>query len=134
MRAVVQRVLEASVSVDGEVVGTVKGPGLLVLLGVTHDDSPAQVGWMARKIWDVRLLRGERSASDIDAPVLVVSQFTLYGRRAQRDARPGTKQHPGQCRSRSTRRCVPSSSGSAPLLPAAGSGRTCRSAWSTTVP
>ncbi len=86
MRAVVQRVLEASVSVDGRIVGAIKGPGLLVLLGVTHDDGPAQVTWTARKIWDLRILREERSASDIGAPVLVVSQFTLYG-----DARKGRR-------------------------------------------
>ncbi len=86
MRAVVQRVLEASVSVDGRIVGAIEGPGLLVLLGVTHDDGPAQVTWTARKIWDLRILREERSASDIGAPVLVVSQFTLYG-----DARKGRR-------------------------------------------
>lgn len=86
MRAVVQRVLEASVSVDGEVVGALEGPGLLVLLGVTHDDASAQVSWMARKIWDLRILRDERSASDVGAPLLVVSQFTLYG-----DARKGRR-------------------------------------------
>jgi D-tyrosyl-tRNA(Tyr) deacylase len=86
MRAVVQRVLEASVTVDGTVVGSVDGPGLLVLLGVTHDDGTAQVQWMARKIWDLRILRDERSASDVSAPVLVVSQFTLYG-----DARKGRR-------------------------------------------
>jgi D-tyrosyl-tRNA(Tyr) deacylase len=86
MRAVVQRVLGASVSVDGTVVGSIEGPGLLVLLGVTHDDGVAQVQWTARKIWDLRILREERSASDIGAPVLVVSQFTLYG-----DARKGRR-------------------------------------------
>ena len=86
MRAVVQRVLEASVSVDGRIVGAIEGPGLLVLLGVTHDDGPAQVTWTARKIWDLRILRDERSASDVIAPVLVVSQFTLYG-----DARKGRR-------------------------------------------
>jgi D-aminoacyl-tRNA deacylase len=86
VRAVVQRVLEASVSVDGMIVGAIEGPGLLVLLGVTHDDGPAQVTWTARKIWDLRILREERSASDIGAPVLVVSQFTLYG-----DARKGRR-------------------------------------------
>jgi D-tyrosyl-tRNA(Tyr) deacylase len=86
MRAVVQRVLQASVSVDGEVVGAVERPGLVVLVGVTHDDSPAQAAWMARKIWDLRILREERSASDVDAPLLVVSQFTLYG-----DARKGRR-------------------------------------------
>ncbi len=86
MRAVVQRVHGARVEVDGRVVGRVDGPGLLVYLGVTHTDGPDEVSWMARKIWDLRLLRKERSASDIGAPVLVVSQFTLYG-----DARKGRR-------------------------------------------
>ena len=86
MRAVVQRTLSASVTVDGEVVGATTEPGLLVYLGVTHDDGPADVAWTARKIWELRLLREERSASDVGAPVLVVSQFTLYG-----DARKGRR-------------------------------------------
>ena len=86
MRAVIQRVLEASVTVDGKVVGSVGEPGLLVLLGVTHDDGPTQVAWMARKVWDLRIMRDEQSASDLGAPVLVVSQFTLYG-----DARKGRR-------------------------------------------
>lgn len=86
MRAVVQRVLEASVAVDGQVVGSIDAPGLLVLLGVTHDDATAQVQWMARKIWELRILREERSASDVGAPILVVSQFTVYG-----DARKGRR-------------------------------------------
>ena len=86
MRAVVQRVLSASVSVDGKIVGEIGRPGLLVLLGVTHDDGPDQVAWMARKVWGLRILRDEQSASDVDAPVLVVSQFTLYG-----DARKGRR-------------------------------------------
>jgi len=86
MRAVIQRVLSASVRVDGTVVGALDGPGLLVYLGVTHDDGEAEVAWTARKIWDLRLLREERSASDVGAPVLVVSQFTLYG-----DARKGNR-------------------------------------------
>ena len=86
MRAVVQRVSSASVEVDGKVVGAVAGPGLLVLLGVTHDDGPRDVSWMARKIWETRLFEDERSASEIDAGVLVVSQFTLYG-----DARKGRR-------------------------------------------
>ena len=79
MRAVIQRVLSASVRVDGEVVGELDRPGLLVYLGVTHDDGPGEVAWTARKVWELRLLRDERSASDVGAPVLVVSQFTLYG-------------------------------------------------------
>jgi D-tyrosyl-tRNA(Tyr) deacylase len=79
MRAVVQRVLQASVAVDGRVVGELPAPGLLVSLGVTHAEGPAEVAWMARKVWDLRVLRDELSASDVGAPVLVVSQFTLYG-------------------------------------------------------
>lgn len=86
MRAVVQRVVQASVTVDGKVVGEIGGPGLVVLLGVTHDDGRREVEWMARKIWGLRILRDEQSASDVDAPILVVSQFTLYG-----DARKGRR-------------------------------------------
>ena len=78
MRAVVQRVTGARVLVDGEVVGAVAGPGLLVLVGVTHDDSSANVGRLARKVSELRIMRGERSALDTGAAVLVVSQFTLY--------------------------------------------------------
>lgn len=78
MRAVVQRVIRASVAVDGTIVGVVDRPGLVVLLGVTHDDGPDQVVSLARKIWQLRILRDEKSASDVHAPVLVVSQFTLY--------------------------------------------------------
>ncbi len=79
MRAVVQRVARASVSVDGEVVGAIDRPGLVALVGVTPGDGPAQVELVARKIADLRILRGELSATDAGAPVLVVSQFTLYG-------------------------------------------------------
>lgn len=86
MRAVVQRVLSASVTVAGEVVGEIDGPGLVVLLGVTHEDGDTEVAWMARKIWDLRIMREERSAAELGAPVLVVSQFTLYG-----DARKGRR-------------------------------------------
>jgi D-aminoacyl-tRNA deacylase len=87
MRAVIQRVLQASVTIDGKVVGSIEGPGLLVLLGVTHSDGPNEVTWMARKIWELRIMREEKSASDINAPVLVVSQFTLYGE-ARKGRRP----------------------------------------------
>lgn len=79
MRAVVQRVTRASVTVAGEVVGAIEGQGLLVLVGATHDDGPAQVETIARKVAELRILRDERSAVDAGAPVLVVSQFTLYG-------------------------------------------------------
>jgi len=79
VRAVVQRVLSASVAVDGEVVGAIDEPGLLVYLGVTHTDGDREVAWLAGKIRDLRLLRDEKSVGDIGAPVLVISQFTLYG-------------------------------------------------------
>lgn len=78
MRAVLQRVTRASVSVDGQVVAAIDRPGLLVLVGATHDDGPAQVELVARKIADLRILREEQSVLDVGAPVLVVSQFTLY--------------------------------------------------------
>ena len=78
MRALLQRVTRASVSVDGEVVGSIDRPGLVVLVGVTHDDGPAQVELVARKVAELRILRHERSVLDEGAPVLVVSQFTLY--------------------------------------------------------
>jgi D-tyrosyl-tRNA(Tyr) deacylase len=77
MRAVVQRVTSASVEVDGATVGEI-GAGLLVLLGVTHEDGSAQVAAMARKLHELRVLRDERSCADTGAPLLVVSQFTLY--------------------------------------------------------
>jgi len=87
VRAVVQRVLSASVSVDGTVVGEIAGPGLLVLLGVTHGDGEHEVDWTARKLWELRLFRDERSASELGAEILVVSQFTVYGE-ARKGRRP----------------------------------------------
>jgi D-tyrosyl-tRNA(Tyr) deacylase len=85
MRAVVQRVREASVSVDGAVVGRI-GPGLCVLVGVTHDDTPAIADRLAAKVHELRILHGELSAAEAGAPLLVISQFTLYG-----DARKGRR-------------------------------------------
>jgi D-tyrosyl-tRNA(Tyr) deacylase len=85
MRAVVQTVGRASVTVGDEVVGAIED-GLLVLLGVTHSDTPATADTMARKVWELRILDDERSAADAAAPLLVVSQFTLYG-----DARKGRR-------------------------------------------
>ncbi len=76
MRLVVQRVARAQVSVDGEVLGSI-GPGLCVLVGATHTDTPADADRLADKVWGLRILDGERSASDVGAPVLVLSQFTL---------------------------------------------------------
>ncbi|MPV37231.1 D-aminoacyl-tRNA deacylase [Georgenia subflava] len=78
MKAVLQRVTSASVRVAGEVVGAIDRPGLVALVGVTHDDGPDQVARLARKIAELRILRDELSVVDAGAPVLVVSQFTLY--------------------------------------------------------
>ncbi|CAB4935146.1 MAG: D-tyrosyl-tRNA(Tyr) deacylase [Actinobacteria bacterium] len=107
MRAVVQRADGAAVSVDGEVVGSFDGPGLVVLIGVTHADTPALASSLADKIYDLRIFGHshaatagvalpaeagrEVSAADIGLPVLVISQFTLYadtrkGRRPTWDA------------------------------------------------
>ncbi|MDX2355332.1 D-aminoacyl-tRNA deacylase [Dietzia sp. PP-33] len=83
MRAVVSRVTEASVTVGDEVVGALPGAGLLVLLGVSTDDDEADITTMVRKISELRILRDEKSAIDIGAPVLVVSQFTLMGSTAK---------------------------------------------------
>ena len=78
MRAVVQRVSRASVAVDGNVVGEIDEPGLLVLVGATHDDTPDLAAKLAAKLWGLRILDGEKSCSDVGAPLLVISQFTLY--------------------------------------------------------
>lgn len=94
MRAVVQRSRGAQVSVDGEVVGAFDGPGLVILVGVTHDDTPASAARLADKAYDLRIFGPEHaphgggetegpgsevSASDLRLPLLVISQFTLYG-------------------------------------------------------
>mgnify|MGYP001573643360 CR=1 FL=1 len=95
MRIVLQRVTRASVTVEGEVVGSIDAPGLFLLVGATHTDSVADVERLADKVWNLRILRDERSAADEDAPILVASQFTLYadvrkGRRPSwSDAAPG---------------------------------------------
>ena len=77
MRAVVQRVTSASVTVGDEVVGAIAA-GLLVLVGVTHDDTQQRAAELARKVHELRIMADEKSASDLGAGVLVVSQFTLY--------------------------------------------------------
>ncbi|GAA1202366.1 D-aminoacyl-tRNA deacylase [Pseudonocardia alaniniphila] len=79
MRAVAARVSRAEVRVDGAVVGRIDGPGLLVLLGVARADGPDAAPVMARKLHELRILADERSCAELDAPLLVVSQFTLYG-------------------------------------------------------
>jgi D-tyrosyl-tRNA(Tyr) deacylase len=78
-------VSQASVTVEGRVVGAIDGPGLLALVGVTHDDTPEQARKLAAKLWGLRVFDGaaegapEASCSDLGAPLLVISQFTLYG-------------------------------------------------------
>ncbi|MDT0322123.1 D-aminoacyl-tRNA deacylase [Streptomyces millisiae] len=86
MRAVVQRVAGAAVEVAGETVGEIVGEGLCVLVGATHTDTRETAGRLARKLWTLRVLEDERSCSDVGAPLLVISQFTLYG-----DARKGRR-------------------------------------------
>lgn len=105
MRALVQRAHSASVSIHGEIVGAFDGPGLVVLVGVTHDDTPELAARLASKVWGARLFDRDRlsqacvppagpaelSASDLGLPLLVISQFTLYasthkGRRPTWDA------------------------------------------------
>lgn len=80
MRVLVQRVLSASVSVDGHVVGAIRpdGQGLLAFVGVTHGDCIDEAQKLAEKLWQLRILDDQRSAAEVGAPILVVSQFTLY--------------------------------------------------------
>ncbi|MEB4209917.1 D-aminoacyl-tRNA deacylase [Mycobacterium sp. 94-17] len=93
MRVLVQRVSSATVSVEGTVVGAIRpeGQGLLAFVGVTHGDDREKARRLAEKLWQLRILDDQRSASDVNAPVVVVSQFTLYadtakGRRPSRNA------------------------------------------------
>lgn len=90
MKAVVQRVTQASVSVEGRTLGAI-GPGLAVLLGIGQDDGEEQARWMANKIANLRVFSDEngkmnRSVLDVNGRVLLISQFTLYG-----DARKGNR-------------------------------------------
>jgi len=71
-------VTQASVTTGGQVTGAIDEPGLLVLVGVTHDDTDGKARKLAAKLWGLRILDGEKSCSDLGAPLLVVSQFTLY--------------------------------------------------------
>jgi D-aminoacyl-tRNA deacylase len=83
VRAVAQRVTHASVTAAGQVIGAIDEPGLLVLVGVTHDDTAEKARKLAAKLWGLRVLEGEKSCSDTGAPLLVVSQFTLYANTAK---------------------------------------------------
>jgi D-tyrosyl-tRNA(Tyr) deacylase len=78
VRVVLQRVTSASVTVDGKVQGAIDRAGLLVLVGVTHDDTVEDAARLAEKTWTLRILHDERSCAQDNAPLLVVSQFTLY--------------------------------------------------------
>lgn len=78
MRAVLQRVTRAAVTVHGEVVGAIDGPGLVALVGAAHGDGPEQVALIVRKVAELRIMRDEQSVTEIGGQVLVVSQFTLY--------------------------------------------------------
>lgn len=103
MRAVIQRAAQASCTVEGQVTGEFSGPGLVVLLGVTHEDGPKQVETVVRKIANLRIFDsvdgqrgGEVSALSLGLPVLLISQFTLYGD-ARKGNRPSwTKAAPGE--------------------------------------
>jgi D-tyrosyl-tRNA(Tyr) deacylase len=78
VRAILQRVTRAEVTVDGETVGSIDRPGLVVLAGATHTDTTDDAAALATKIWTLRILDGERSCAEQNGPLLVVSQFTLY--------------------------------------------------------
>ena len=100
MRAILQRVTRAEVTVDGETVGSIDRPGLVVLAGATHTDTLDDAKALAAKIWNLRILDGEKSCADQNGPLLVVSQFTLYAdtRRGRRpswsDAAPADTSEP----------------------------------------
>ena len=122
MRAVVQRVSKASVSVGGQVVGAIDEPGLLVLVGITHGDTTEQAARLAAKLWGLRILPGEKSCSDLGAPLLVISQFTVYGEVSEGAARPGRPPRPGRspsrCSARWCRPCAPPEPGCRPACSA----------------
>jgi D-tyrosyl-tRNA(Tyr) deacylase len=100
MRAVVQRVTRARVVVGDDAVGELTRPGLVVLVGVTHSDTTSDARVMASKLYNLRILEGEKSCADVGAPLLVISQFTLYadtgkGRRPSWNAAaPGAEAEP----------------------------------------
>ncbi len=100
MKAVLQRCLTASVTVDGQIVAQIDRPGLVALIGVHKDDTVDDARTLGRRIATLRMLEGEKSVSDEGAPVLVVSQFTLQGRTRKgtrpswSDAAPGPVAEP----------------------------------------
>ena len=102
MRAVLQRVTSASVSVDAEVVGRIDEPGLVVLLGVTHADGSEQVAWMVRKIRDTRIMRDEASVQASVPRCWWSASSRCTATHARAGARPGRRPRPVRCQSRST--------------------------------
>lgn len=115
MRVLVQRVTSASVSVGGDVVGEIRpsGQGLLALVGVTHSDTDAVARRMAEKLWQLRILDDERSAADTGAPILVISQFTLYANTVKGGRRPSwNAAAPGGSVANRSSRCSPMRCGS----------------------
>lgn len=78
MRLVIQRVTRAAVEVAGHTIGAIDRPGLMILVGVTHDDTAETAQQLAAKAWTLRIMAEEKSAADLAAPILVISQFTLY--------------------------------------------------------
>lgn len=110
MRAVLQRARSASVTVEGEVVGELSGPGLVVLLGVSTEDTEAQAVQLAQKVWNLRMLEDEQSCASAAAPLLVVSQFTLYGDVRKGGGPPGPAPHaairPNRCTNASWPSCA----------------------------
>jgi len=134
MRAVVQRVTQAAVTVDGRVVGSIAEYGLVVLLGVTHSDTESVAAALARKIYQLRILPGEKSCADTGAPLLVISQFTLYAdtRKGRRPTWLGAA--PGPVAEPVVGGFVAALRASVPGCRPASSARKCRCHWSTTAP
>ena len=128
MRAVVQRVSQASVAVGEQVVGAIGEPGLLVLVGASHEDTPQTAAKLAAKLWGLRILKGELSCSDTAAPLLVISQFTLYAdtRKGRRPSWQGAD--PARSPGRSSTRWFPVCGRWVPGSRPASSVPTCRSA------
>ena len=95
MRVVIQRATSAEVVVEGRTVGSLTTPGLVVLVGVTGTDTATTAEKLAEKVWGLRILAEEKSASDLNAPLLVVSQFTLYASTRKGRRRWGVAGPPG---------------------------------------
>jgi D-tyrosyl-tRNA(Tyr) deacylase len=96
------------VSVDGRVTGAIDEPGLMVLVGVTHTDTPELAAKLAAKLWGLRILDGEKSCSDVGAPLLIISQFTLYAdtRKGRQPGRPRPARWPNRWWTRWWRPCA----------------------------